>query len=180
MRAALLSLSVSLILTASGCSGGSDSANASSGGSSGWREFAPEGDHFSIKMPGDPKPLPPDMSETKGWTANGANLVSIIRYRPLSDPSIEQNQSNVEKEFDTVFDTIAITDGLKDVEQQKSVSFSGNIGREIEGTTADGKIDRIRLCIVGGRMYRGDVTGTKEAVESGDAKLFFDSLKILP
>ena len=120
------------------------------------------------------------MSETKGWTANGANLVSIIRYRPLSDPSIEQNQSNVEKEFDTVFDTVAITDGLKDVEQQKSVSFSGNIGREIEGTTADGKIDRIRLCIVGGRMYRGDVTGTKEAVESGDAKLFFDSLKILP
>lgn len=180
MRFALLSLAVSLMLVATGCSGGSDSASASSGGSSGWKEFTPEGDHFSVKLPGDPKPLPPDMSETKGWTANGANLVCIIRYRPLADPSIEQNQSNVEKEFDTIFDTIAITDGLKDLEQQKSVSFSGNIGREIEGTTADGKVDRIRLCIVGGRMYRGDAIGTKEAVESGDAKLFFDSLKILP
>jgi hypothetical protein len=99
---------------------------------------------------------------------------------PLADPSIEKDQGKVEDQFDITFSTIGTTDGLEDLEQTKSVSFAGNIGREIVGTTADKKVDRIRLCIAGGRMYRADLIGTKEAVDSGDAKLFFDSLKITP
>ncbi|HKD36308.1 MAG TPA: hypothetical protein VKB78_05890 [Pirellulales bacterium] len=181
MRLALLSLGIGLIAISGGCNSGSDTANASSGGSStGWKEFAPEGEHFSIKMPGDPKPLSGDMSDTKGWTADGGNLVYKIRYTPLADPSIEKDQGKVENQYDLTFDTIGIKDGLEGLQQTKSISFAGNIGREIVGVTADKKFDRIRLCIVGGRLYRADLIGSNEAVDSGDAKVFFDSLKIVP
>jgi hypothetical protein len=180
MRFALLSLALCVILVTTGCNSGSDSANASSGNSTGWREFAAEGDHFSIKMPGDPKPIAADMSWTNGWTADGGNLLYKIRYKPLPDPSIEKDQGKVEEQYELTFDTIGIKDGLEDLQQTKSISFAGNIGREIVGTTSDEKFDRIRLCIVGGRMYRGDVIGSKEAVDSGDAQIFFDSLKIVP
>jgi hypothetical protein len=175
MRFALSAVGLVLGLILSGCNSGSDAASASP---SGWKEFAPEQEKFSVRMPGDPAPLVGnDMSDSKAWTADGGNLVYLIRYKQL-DPSIEHDQRLIEETFDTEFETMGITENLYDLEQKKELSVAGVSGREIVGTTADKKTKRIRICVAGGRLYRVEVTGANSAVASPDAEAFFNSLKI--
>jgi hypothetical protein len=179
MRLALASIGLMAALISSGCNKEADSAGSSGALPSGWKEFAPEQEKFSIRMPGDPVLQPGnDAANTKVWTVDGGNLKYLIRYTPLSDPSIEQDLRRTEEAFDNTFDTIGITDNLDNLDQSKNVSVAGVAGREIDGTTADKKSKRIRLCVAGGRLYRIEVTGTKEAVTSPDAEVFFNSLKI--
>jgi hypothetical protein len=176
MRFALAAVGLVLALILNGCNSGSDSASASP---SGWKEFAPEQEKFSVRMPGDPAPVAGnDMSDSKAWTADGGNLVYLIRYTQLSDPSIDQDQRRIEDTFDNTFDTMGITENLTDLDQKKELSVAGVSGREIIGTTADKKTKRIRLCVAGGRLYRVEVTGANSAVASPDAEAFFNSLKI--
>jgi hypothetical protein len=181
MRLALASIGLVLSLIPVGCSKSFDSAAASSGATpSGWKEFAPEQDKFAVRMPGDPAlRAGNDMSDTKTWTSDGGNLVYLIQYTQLSDPSIEQDQRRIEDTLDNTFDTMEIKENLANLEQKKAVSLAGASGREIEGTTPDKKVKRIRLCIAGGRIYRAEVTGTKDAVDAPDAEAFFNSLKIV-
>jgi hypothetical protein len=176
MRFALAAVGLILALVSSGCNSGSDAASASP---SGWKEFAPEQEKFSVRMPGDPAPLAGnDMSDSKAWTSDGGNLRYLIRYTQLSDPSIDKDQRRIEETFDNAFDTMRITEKLDDLDQKKELSVAGVAGREIIGTTADKKTKRIRLCVAGGRLYRVEVTGANSAVASPDAEAFFNSLKI--
>ena len=72
MRFALAAGGLVLALVLSGCNSGSDAASASS---STWKEFAPEQEKFSVRMPGDPAPVAGnDMSDSKAWTSDGGNL----------------------------------------------------------------------------------------------------------
>jgi hypothetical protein len=174
MRFALAAVGLVLALVSSGCNSGSDGASPS-----GWKEFAPEQEKFSVRMPGDPAPVASnDMSDSKAWTSDGGNLRYLIRYTQLSDPSIDKDQRRIEETFDNTFDTMGITENLTDLDQKKELSVAGVSGREIIGTTADKKTKRIRLCVAGGRLYRVEVIGANSAVASPDAEAFFNSLKI--
>ncbi len=161
-----------------GCnSDGSGSAAASSGG--GWKNFEPEQAKFTIKMPGDPAPLPkPDASVANIWGSSAGNLNYSVRYTELTDPGLAQDQDKIEAIFDDIYGTIGLTEKLDDREQKRQINFGGIAGREIDGTTPDKKATRIRMCVSGGRLYRADVTGPKDAVDSPDAEVFFNSFKV--
>src|SRR5438105_4524962 len=101
MRFALASIGFVLMLASVGCNKGSDASASGGTSSSGWKEFAPEQDKFSVQMPGDPALQPSnDMSGTKTWSVDGGNLTYLVRYTPLSDPAIEQDQTRIEEAFD--------------------------------------------------------------------------------
>jgi hypothetical protein len=80
--------------------------------------------------------------------------------------------------FDVFAETLPTTDGIDIEDVKKQINFAGVSGREIDGATADKKSIRIRIGVIGGRRYRADVTGTSEAVNSPDAEVFFNSLKV--
>jgi hypothetical protein len=177
MRRSLACCSLIVVAAICGCSNdGSGSAAASSGGEG--KNFEPEQAKFTIKMPGDPAPLPkPDPGISNIWGSTAGNLSYSIRYTDLFDPSVTQNQDKIEQIYDDIYNSIGLTDGL-DNRDQKRQNFGGVAGREIDGTTPDKKATRIRIGISGGRLYRADVTGPKEAVDSPDAEAFFNSFKV--
>jgi hypothetical protein len=178
MRRMFASCGLAVLLAVCGCNKDGDSAAASSGGG-GWKDFEPEQAKFTIKMPGEPAPLPkPDPAVANIWGSSGGNLSYSIRYTDLTDPSVAQNQDKIEGIFDDIYGTIGLTEQLDNREQKKQLNFGGVSGREIDGTTSDKKSTRIRMCISGGRLYRADVTGPKEAVDSPDAEVFFSSFKV--
>ncbi len=174
----LVGFSLLILLTLCGCgSDGAGSAAASSGG--GWKDFEPEQAKFTIKMPGDPAPLPkPDSTVANIWGSSAGNLSYSVRYTELTDPGLAQNQDKIEEIFDDIYGTIGLTEGLDNREQKRQINFGGIAGREIDGTTPDKKATRIQMCISGGRLYRADVTGPKDAVDSPDAEVFFSSFKV--
>ena len=178
MHRSLACFSLIVLSAIFGCSNdGSGSAAASSGG--GWKDFEPEQAKFTIKMPGDPAPpkQKPDPSISGIWESTAGNLSYSIRYTDLFDPSVTKNQDKIEQIYDDIYNSIGLTDGL-DNRDQKRQNFGGVAGREIDGTTTDKKATRIRIGIAGGRLYRADVTGPKEAVDTPDAEAFFNSFKI--
>jgi hypothetical protein len=169
---------LAVLLAVCGCSkDGADSASASSGG--GWKDFEPEQAKFTIRMPGEPAPLPkPDPAVANIWGSSEGNLSYSIRYTALSDPGMAQNQDKIEQIFDDIYNSIGLTDQLDNREQKKQLNFGGVSGREIDGTLPDKKAIRIRICVSGGRIYRADVTGPRESVDSPDANAFFNSFKV--
>jgi hypothetical protein len=178
MRRLLESFGLLVLLAICGCNNdGSGSAAASSGG--GWKDFEPEQAKFTIKMPGDPAPLPkPDASIANIWGSSAGNLSYSIRYNELFDPDTAKDQDKIEGIFDDIYSSIGIKEQLDDRVQKRQINFGGIAGREIDGTTPDKKSTRIRMCVSGGRLYRADVTGPKEAVDSPDAEVFFNSFKV--
>jgi hypothetical protein len=177
MRRLIESFGLLVLLMICGCS--SDGSGSTATSSGGWKDFEPEQAKFTIKMPGDPAPLPkPDAAVANIWGSSAGNLSCSVRYTELTDPSLTQNQDKIEEIFDDVYSTIGLTEGLDNREQKRQVNFGGIAGREIDGTTPDKKATRIRMCIAGGRLYRADVTGSKEAVDSSAAEEFFNSFKV--
>jgi hypothetical protein len=175
MRRSLACFGLIVMSAICGCSNDSAGSAASSGG---WKDFEPEQAKFSIKMPGEPAPLPkPDPSISNIWGSTAGSLSYSIRYTDLFDPSVTQNQDKIEQIYDDIYNSISLTDGL-DNRDQKRQNFGGVAGREIDGTTTDKKATRIRIGIAGGRLYRADVTGPKEAVDTPDAEAFFNSFKV--
>jgi hypothetical protein len=181
MRIALGYCGLVAALTLCGCGKtGSESASGSSvTAPSGWKEVELDDGKFTIKTPGEPVSLTNrDASATKAWGVVAPNLSYSIRYTELPDPNAVADQDKIEAMFDDFAETLPITDGIDVQEVKKQISFAGVSGREIDGTTADKKSIRIRICVVGGRRYRADVTGANEAVNSPDAEVFFNSLRI--
>jgi hypothetical protein len=181
MRIALRYCGLVVVLTLSGCGkSGSESASGSSvAAPSGWKETELDDGKFTIKTPGEPISLPNrDASATKAWGVVAPNLNFAIRYTELPDPNAVADQDKIDAMLDDFAETLPITGGIDVQEVKKQINFAGVSGREIDGTMADKKSIRIRICVVGGRFYRADVTGTGEAVNSPDAEVFFNSLKI--
>lgn len=180
MRIALGYCGIVVAVTLCGC-GTAGSGPPGSGGAAptGWKEYELDDGKFAVKMPGDPIAMPSrDASATKAWSVSAGNLSYTIRYTELPDPGAVSDQDKIDALYDDFANTLPITDGIDIEEVKKQINFGGVSGREIDGTIADKKSIRVRIGVVGGRFYRAEVTGAVEAVNSPDAEVFLNSLKI--
>lgn len=168
-----------LLALIAGCNQGSaDSPSSGDTDSGAWKDFGPEKDRFSVRMPGVPKPQTNPEGLSQAWASEAGGVTYRIGYKELFDPSVSDDLAKSEAFFDTFTDTLKFAQETEVVEEKKHINIAGGPGREIVGTTPDKKLRRIRITLAGGRYYQIDVAGTKEAVNSPDVEVFFNSLKL--
>ncbi len=181
MRCALLGFGLLLLGLFCGCNkDGGETTAAASATPGEWKVFSPEGEKFSIKMPGDPTPQPiHDGTNSKAWAIQAGGDNYGIRSTAV-DEMIGNDLTKTENYFDVFSQTLPIEEGTEVLAEKKPISVAGVTGREIEGLTADKKYKRLRICIAGGRFYQIMATGSKGSVNSPEVEVYFDSFKVAP
>ncbi len=146
-----------------------------------WREFEPEHGRFTIRIPGDPKPIPQNELDqaNAGWSSTAGPVTYRISYRELGSGKKLLDDNQVEDEFDGFRDTqLKIVEAAKRVTEKSHITMAKVSARQFDVLRSDGTWQRVQICILGDRMYRADVSGPVEAIDNVDSQQFFNSLRV--
>ena len=71
-----------------------------------------------------------------------------------------------------------LNDDPSQLVEERVLTLNGAVGREIHGAEPDGTHSIVRVFIVPGRAFGAMVSGSKQAVFSGEARAFLDSIQL--
>jgi hypothetical protein len=148
---------------------------------SNWKEYAPTGAAFTVRFPSDP---------TLQSTKNGQQTIQVagIQRKEVNGLGFVCQWFVKEKPFGNQKEEAAYLVGQQvgavkaskgKLSAEKEVTLSGILGREFFVEVADNNVMQCRVYLAGSRVINLQVWGQdKEAVSSGDALKFLDSLKL--
>jgi hypothetical protein len=156
-----------------GCGKPADSGPSGAG----WSGFDPEHGTFSVAMPGTPAEKASGSSTEKSWTSTADGLTYTVGYAELKLPEGTSDTDRVEKLMDEEIDTMLTIKGGTLTGQKKPLMVGGQPGREVD-IDIDGKtVRRIRMCVVGDRLYEVEVSGPNDKVATPEVDSYLDSFK---
>lgn len=141
-----------------------------------WRKFSPPGHEYSVLMPGTPTPQTQTDSgiSVKMYISNDGPTQYLVSYldtglNRISDPA--QLIDAVEKD--------KAEEAHTKLSEEQRISVGPYVGKEFVLRNADeanGQVMRMRLFLVGNRLFQMLVMGNDTAVHSADADKFFSSI----
>jgi hypothetical protein len=149
-----------------------------------WRKLTPEGEGFSVLLPGEPK------EEKEGVLVKGAMVHSIawrLDYHDGREFFIHKNDNPgvvnpgilPEVYFDQIRNDIIEKEGMK-LLSEKSISHYLHPGREMTFERSDGFTFVRRCYLVGKYSFTLAVSHPKGSYPSQSTTAFFDSFRLLP
>jgi hypothetical protein len=149
---------------------------------SGWKEYSPKDKSFAVWLPEKGKHK--DREATIFLKGNILKL-RVARVEQDGGPAFDAGvlilplklrKTPAAELIDVTRDSY-----VKEVKgkllEEKEITQMGVSGKEFLVQTGEG-LGRLRVFAVGARVYRAEVAGNKEQVESADAKTFLDSYKL--
>jgi hypothetical protein len=145
----------------------------------GWSGFDPEKGKFSVAMPGTPAESPlKSGSPGKMWTSQADGLTYSVGYEDVQLPPGAADTDQVQDFMNTEVEWMITVRGGTLAGQKQPLIVGGQPGREVD-IDVDGKtLRRIRMCIVGDRLYTVEVSGPADKVSPPDIDSFLDSFKV--
>ncbi|MEK6256075.1 MAG: hypothetical protein N2C13_02000 [Chloroflexota bacterium] len=149
----------------------------------GWREFTSQAGGFSIMMPGDPD----EQSQLTATEFGTTEAVTFIVDNPGAGYSAIY--ANYPTGLIQAYPVGVILDGISfgvvtqsegELVRNSTITFDGYEGRELEIAAPIGEsILRVRIYLIGNRVYQISVVTSAVRQSSEDTVRFFDSFKLL-
>lgn len=176
MKRAFVTSGLLGLLLLCGCGKGNDSS-----GGSGWSGFDPDNGKFTVNMPGTPTEQPMTSGKGKSWTSTADGLTYSVSYQELDVPAGTADSDRAESLMNDEVEHIDFLGKGKVLGEHKPLMIGGAGG--VPGREVDVEIDknntrRIRMCLVGNRLYEVEISGPREKVAASDADSFLDSFRL--
>jgi TonB family protein len=154
-----------------------------------WRVYAPPGEGFSVQLPGKSRGQTQQTPRPDG-TATARRVHSLktfaeygVKYEdyPFAISGAEEAQRILDAGAQG-----AVAEANAELLESKEISLGGRPGRALKEKLPDGRIMRVRMYLVGSRLYQLAITTPKEddapafAIRfyEATANRFFDSFKL--
>jgi hypothetical protein len=146
-----------------------------------FKEFSPDG-KFKVLLPGTPKEQNQSAMglTVKAWSAEEKNGAYIISATDLPAALVGQGAAQLEQQLDGARSGALANSGAK-LTSEKKITLAGKYpGRHIEADVPakNGKM-KMRVYIVGNRLYSMIAVGNGSWADSADATKFLDSLELV-
>jgi len=148
----------------------------------GWRVFTSKEGRFSIAMPGMPEEKKQRVTAATGnldvflFTIEGKNdSAYVISYTDL--PAADAAPGTEEKRLDFAREG-AVDRARGKLRSEKKIELDKHPGRELVIETDKDAVIRMRIFVVKQRLYQTMALGSGAFVQSKEAALFLDSLKL--
>ncbi len=148
-----------------------------------WERIFPPGEGFSATFRGRPvhstgtetSPLGPIRLESYTQYLRGRSLLLSVRYFDYPNGALLTDSEQVA--YDNLRDGLLASNVGTTLTGEASISLRGHPGREVDASTPD-EVWRIRLFLVGGRMFEVGITTTPELADDPDPEAFLGSFRL--